>query len=358
MRDRAQPVTEESAEQLEAEQQTEDHRAELEQPLHARVVTTPGMALPTTMKAAVVRSFGGPSKIEVREFPMPEVGPNDVLIKVKSAGVGVWDAIAREGKWNMPGRPKLPRLLGIDGSGTVAAVGSRVKRFRVGEKVYACDMMASGFYATYAKVSQHTVGHAPPSIPLHKLGAFGCTGLTALKGLQLLKLKKGEPVLIFGASGAVGTIALQLANARGAHVIATASGTRAERMVKSHGAHVVIDARADDAVEQLIDAAPKGVGAVFACAGGDDLMSLLQVVKKGARVVFPHGVMGVKKNARYSVTGFDFIASRAQFETLHRWLGAHQVKVPIETSFPLEDAKKAHQLMETGHVVGRIVISM
>src|SRR5262249_37587144 len=150
---------------------------------------------------------------------------NEVLIAVHTTGVARWDAAIREG-WSPTGRTKFPLVLGSDGSGNVAAKGSRVRRFELGEPVYAYGFMTPwgkvGFHAEYVVVDAKNVAPVPKNLDLARAGAIPITGLTALEGVDdALELEEGETVIIHGACGGVGSLAVQFAKLRGAQVFAT-----------------------------------------------------------------------------------------------------------------------------------------
>ena len=182
--------------------------------------------LPESMRAAAVDRFGPPSALTIHELPLPKPGPQEVVIAIETAGVGSWDASIRDGSWRKPGRPRFPLVPGVDGAGTVVAKGARVRRLRLGDRVYAYEFgnRQGGFYAEFAAAAAQHVFRVPKGLRLEDAGAVAATGLTALKGIDTLRLRPRETVLVFGASGAVGSIAVQLAAQRGAQVVATASG--------------------------------------------------------------------------------------------------------------------------------------
>jgi NADPH:quinone reductase-like Zn-dependent oxidoreductase len=178
------------------------------------------------MFAAAIDHFGGPEVITPHALPVPAVDAGEVSIAVDTAGVGRWDADVREGYF--AGRKShFPLVLGFDGAGVVAAVGSRVRRPKVGDEVYSYNWQnpKGGFYAEYVVVPADKAAPIPRRLDLRHAGAIPITGLTALQGIDdALGLKKGETIIIHGASGGVGTLAVQFARLRGARVFATASG--------------------------------------------------------------------------------------------------------------------------------------
>jgi len=210
-------------------------------------------ALPARMKAAAIDRFGPPSMLTLHHVPVPTPGPHEVLIAVETAGIGSWDASIRDGSLRQPGRPRFPLVPGVDGAGVVVAKGARVRRVRLGDHVYAYEWgnRHGGFYAEFAAADAAHVARIPTNLDLRDAGAVATTGLTALQGLDALELRPGHTVLIFGASGAVGSMAVQFAAQRGAHVIATASGSAAARFVRTLGAQRVIDARRAESIDQL-----------------------------------------------------------------------------------------------------------
>ena len=321
---------------------------------------TADFTIPDTMQAAAIDRYGPPSVLKLRELDTPEPGPNQVLIAVHTAAVGSWDAEMREGSWRPPGRPRFPRVLGLDGSGVVVAKGKRVRRFALGDEVWAYDYEQAGFYAQYVAVDGSNVGRKPKRMSLRDAGAAAVTGLTALQGVvDTAKIRRGETVLVFGATGAVGTLALQFAARRGAHVIATATGRKATEIVRKLGARKAIDARAREAVDALRQAAPDGVDVVLAFAGGRQLERLLDAVPRGARVVFPNGVEPEpEKRPGVRVRGYDASTGPDEFAQLSRAAQAARLRVPIAGQYPLSQAAAAHRRVAKAHVFGRVVLSV
>src|SRR4029453_18381965 len=248
-------------------------------------------AIPPMMKAAAIDRYGPPSVLKLHELPTPEPEADQVLIAVHAAGVGSWDAEMRDGSWRPPGRARFPRVLGLDGAGVVVAKGKRVRRFAIGDPVWAYDYANAGFYAQYVAVDAENAARVPKRLELREAGTAAVTGLTALQGVaDTADVRRGSTVLVFGATGAVGTLAVQFAVARGARVIATATGLKAEKLVRRLGARLAVDARKRDAVDLVRKAAPDGIDVVLAFAGGRELEHLLDLVRHGGRVVYPNGV--------------------------------------------------------------------
>jgi NADPH:quinone reductase len=313
------------------------------------------------MKAAAVDRFGPPSALTVHDVPVPRPGPLEVLIAIETAGIGSWDASIRDGSWRKPGRAHFPLVPGVDGAGIVVAKGARVRRIHLGDRVYAYEFgnRQGGFYAEFAAAKAEHVGRVPKKLDLRDAGAVATTGLTALQGIDALGLRPGHTVLIFGASGAVGTMAVQFARQRGAHVIATASGAASARLVRKLGAHRVIDARRMESIHQLRTFAPDGLDCVLALAGGDELERCLDFMRPRGRLVYPNGIEPVPQERRtFHVRAFDAVANPRAFDKLNRHLGKGKIRVPIAASYPLGKAALAHRRLDREHVLGRMVLQV
>jgi NADPH2:quinone reductase len=313
------------------------------------------------MKTAAIDRFGPPSALKLREQPVPKPGPNEVLIRLQAAGVGSWDAAIRDGSWRRPGAPRFPLVPGTDGAGVIVAKGARVRRFRIGERVYAYEFgnPKGGFYAEYVVAKAEHVGRIPPGFDTLQASAVVPTGLTALQGIDAkLHLRRGQTVLIFGASGAVGSLAVQFARQRGARVLATATGPRATRLVRRLGAAAVVDARRDDAVQRLWKLAPNGIDAALAFAGGEALERCLDLLRAGAPVAFPNGIEPEPPRRRKTIRlmPYDVVANRQWFARLERGITQGGIEVPIAGVFPLARAADAHRRLERGHINGRLVL--
>jgi NADPH2:quinone reductase len=315
--------------------------------------------IPATMKAAAIDRFGPPDVLTLHTVPTPQPGPSEVLIAMHAAGVGVWDAQIRGGWWPA-GKPKFPLVLGTDGAGTVAALGKGVRRFKLGDRVWAYEFInrKGGFYAEYVAINAQHAARVPEPLDLMRAGAGAVTGLTALGGIDdHLGVKSGETVLICGASGAVGTLAVQFAKHRDAIVIGAVRRRDAVRLVKKLGADAAIDVTSKDYVEQLRAAAPHGLDAALALAGGDTLEKCLDLVNRGGRIAYPTGVEPApRKRPGIRVIAYDAKGEPANWSRLNRAVEETVLEVPIAKVFPLAEAAKAHERIEQGHVLGRVVL--
>jgi NADPH:quinone reductase-like Zn-dependent oxidoreductase len=303
------------------------------------------------MKAAAIDEFGPPSVLTIHELPVPEPGPNEVLIALYAAGVGVWDAEVRQGRWP-EGRPKFPIVLGTDGAGIVAGTGANVRDFHISDRVWASEFInpKGGFYAEYVVVDENHVSLVPRRLDLLHAGAATATGLTAIQGVEIhLRVRAVDTVLIFGASGAVGSLAVQFAK----------SGADAKALVKQLGADKVIDPTSEVAVKQVRAFAPNGIDALLALAGGDSLQRLLALVRPGGRVAYPNGVEPEPKSPpKVELVPYDAEASPREFSRLNHGVDAARLRVPIAAVRRLEEAAQAHERIEKGHVHGRIALQI
>jgi NADPH2:quinone reductase len=314
-------------------------------------LTTP----PRTMRAAVIDRYGGPDRLRIRDIPVPRPAAHEVLIRIDTAGVGTWDVYTRNGE--IKSEHGFPLVIGTDGAGVVADAGSRATRFKRGDRVYAYAF-DGGFYAEYVAVSAKGVGRVPKVLDLQRAGALGVVGLTALQGVDdALELERGESVIVHGASGNVGVIAVQLARWRGARVLATASGKDGIAFVRRLGIDNVIDGKKDDVAIAARELAPDGVDAVLAFAGGDALLRCIDALRRDGRVVYPNGIEPApRKRKNIRIKSYNVEASPEKFAALNRAVVASKLKVPIAKSFPLERVADAHRLVERGHLLGRIVL--
>jgi NADPH:quinone reductase-like Zn-dependent oxidoreductase len=316
-------------------------------------------AIPATMRAAAIDRFGPPQVLKIHTLPVPKLAPHEVLIELHAAGVGIWDAAVRKGEYS-DGKEHFPLVLGVDGAGVLAAAGESIRRFRVGEEVWAYSFgnRKGGFYAEYVAVNADHVGHSPRSLTLLEAGASVCTGLTAQQGIDdHLRLRHGETILIFGASGAVGTLAVQFARRHGAHVIATATGESAQRTLRELGAEHVIDARAPGAPDRLRMFAPNGLNAILALAGGETLERCADHLLDDGRLAYPNGVEPApRKQGGVRTIAYDAVVGPQELERLNGAVVESQLRVVITATYDLADAAKAHERLEQGHVVGRIAL--
>jgi len=311
------------------------------------------------MRAAAIDRFGGPGALSIHELPVPSVGPSEVLIALDTAGVGSWDADMRGGWWP-EGRPRFPLVLGTDGAGRVAAVGARVRRFKVGDRVWAYSFPnpKGGFYAEYVAVRADKVARVPRPLDLRHAGAAAATAMTALQGVDdALRVRRREAVIIHGAAGGVGSLAIAFARRRGARVLATASGRDGLALVRRLGADADVDGRREDIAAAARRFAPEGVDAVLAFAGGKPLTRCLDALRRGGRVAYPNGVEPAPRKRRgLRVLSYDGVPGMREFQRLNRAVEAARLPVPIDSAYRLADAARAHERLAKGHVLGNVVL--
>ena len=294
-----------------------------------------------TMKAIALDRFGGLETMKLQMLPVPEVGPNEVLIHVEWAGVGPWDPFEREGGFaKIFGiEPKFPYVLGSDGAGTVEEVGDRVKGFTPGDRVYAFGLVnpKGGFYAEYAAVKAEEVSLIPGKLTTQQAGAMPVDAMTALRGLDdTLGLKPGESVMIFGASGGIGHLAVQLAKRMGARVFAVASGSDGVALAKRLSADAVIDGHKDDIVAAARQFAPDGLDAALITAGGPAADEALAAMRSGGRVAYPNGVQPVpKERAGIKLQNYDGEYNPPPLDKVNRLIDAGPFEVKVARTFTL-----------------------
>lgn len=313
-----------------------------------------------TMKSAALNGFGGIEKLTLQSIPVPPVGPADVLIRVEAAGVGSWDAVEREGQYDgaFGYASTFPYVLGWDGAGTVAAVGEHVTQFAAGDRVYAASMPLprGGFYAEYAVVEEEYVARIPPGLAIEQAGAMPWDALTALSGLETLHLEPGSTLMVFGASGGIGHMAVQFAKRVEARVLAVASGADGVALAQRLGADVVVDGRRDDVVAAARDFAPEGLHAGLVTVGGEVVEQALASLRESARVACPHGVMPEPRVP----TGRQLILynghrGRQATDRLNHLIASGPFEVHVARTFTLDRVADAHHAIAE-HYVGKFVL--
>ena len=314
-----------------------------------------------TMRAVALDRFGGPETLKVQTLPLPEPGDDEILINVECAGVGAWDPFEREGGFvKVLGiKPKFPYVLGTDGAGTVAGVGGNVKDFKAGDQVYAGELgnPKGGFYGEYAVVKADNASLIPSGLKMDQAAVLPSDGLTALKGLEgVLRLQPGEAVMIFGASGGIGHLAVQLAKRLGARVLAVASGEDGVDFVKRLGADAAVDGRSDKVLDVAREFASDGIDAALVTAGGDATDRALAAIRREGRIAYPNGVMPEPKApAEVKIEAFDGEGGRKALERLNQLIEAGPFEVRVDRVFPLEQVADAQAALEEHHL-GKIAL--
>ena len=314
-----------------------------------------------TMRAVAIDEFGGIEKMKPREVPVPDVATDEILVRVDTAGVGVWDPFEREGgfakEYGM--KANFPHVLGSDGAGTVEEVGDEVHNLKRGDRVYGINLMSpkGGFYAEYTAVKANNAALIPKALSTRDAGVLAVDGVTALDGLdKTLKLKPGESILILGASGGIGHLAVQLAKRMKAQVLAVASGRDGVEFVKQLGADKVIDGRREDILKAAHEFAPKGLDAALLMAGGKAAEQAIAALREGGRAAYPNGVEDVPQ-ARDSkkVMNYNGEPNPKTFAKLNELIEGGPFEVHIARTFKLEEAVEAQRALDE-HYLGKLAL--
>lgn len=314
-----------------------------------------------TMRGMALDRFGGPEVLTLHTLPLPEVGTQEVLIRVEVAGVGTWDPFEREGGYAqvIAGGPRFPYVLGSEGAGIVAGIGEQVRRFAIGDRVYASAFLNAkgGFYAEYVAVDERFVSLVPNHLTIAQAGVMAGVGITALRGLDdILRLQAGESILIVGASGGIGHIAVQLARQMGTRVCAIASGVDGVALVEQLGCDCVVDGRQDDVGPVMKACAPEGFDAVLLTVGGAIAEQAIQSVRPGGRVAYPNGIYPEpRQHVHVQTMPYNGEPDPDIVERFDRLVTSGHCFVHIAQTFPLEQAQDAHRALES-HYLGKLAL--
>jgi NADPH:quinone reductase-like Zn-dependent oxidoreductase len=307
------------------------------------------------MKAVLIKKHGNTDELQYEDTPIPEIDANEVLIKTYATSVNPIDWKIRNGlipnlEW------KFPMILGWDVSGVIEKTGSLVDNFKPGDEVYAFPTLSpKGTYAEYVAVKADEVAFKPQTITHAESAAFPLAGLTAWQALfDHGKLQAGQRVLINGAAGGVGTLAVQLAKIKGAYVIGTASQKNIA-FLKELGADEVIDYTKENLADKL-----KDIDLVIDCIGGDTQKSAAQVLKPNGILVSIVGVNSEIDFTTKAIHASSFLTKPTgkQLYEIARLIDAGKLKPIVARVMPLEEIKIAHQLSEEGHTRGKIVLEV
>ncbi|MFD0361349.1 NADP-dependent oxidoreductase [Nocardia sp. GCM10030253] len=306
------------------------------------------------MYAITQDTFGGPEVLYRTEVERPQPGPGEVLVLVRAAGVNPVDAAVRAG--HFPPFPAPPFALGWDVAGVVEAVGAGVTRFDVGAEVFGMPLFpkAAGAYAEYLVAPADELAFKPRALSMSEAGALPLAGLTAWQGLvRIAGSEPGQRVLIHAAAGGVGHLAVQVAKARGAHVIATAR-TENHAFLTELGADELIDYTATD-----FATATDPVDVVFDLVGGEYAPRSLRTLNSGGLLVTTvgHNPGLTRVEAEQHGIRFETVFVHPSAEDLAGLAAlaeAGKLRVHVEREFDLADAAKAHA--STGNARGKTVL--
>ncbi len=306
------------------------------------------------MKASRVLRFGLPNVITNDDLPRPEPAAGQLLVRVKAAGVGHWDALVREGK--LPNE-HLPLVLGFELSGIVEAIGAGVSGFKSGDEVYgATNDQLTGGYAEYAVPSARMMAQKPKTLNFIEAASTPIVTVTAWQMLfDYAQVTAGQTVLIHGAAGNVGAYAVQLASQAGLHVIATASSADLD-YVRRLGAEEVVDYRTKRFEELL-----SGLDVVLDTVGGDTQQRSLRVLKRGGILVSVVSPVPDTAQERYGIRAAYFYVdvTTARLNKITELFDGGKLVTDVGTVLPLEKARVAHEMLEGAqHNRGKIVLSV
>ncbi len=324
------------------------------------------------MRAIAYETFGSPDVLQIKELPTPSIGPGEVLVRVHATSPNPWD-------WHfMRGLPYIARLagaglfapshpvLGRDVAGVVEAVGASVTRFQPGDAVYG--LVEAGALAEYVAAPESLLAHKPRNLSFEQVATVPLAALTALQGLRESGgLRAGQKVLVVGASGGVGTFAVQLAKHLGATVTGVCS-TRNVELVRSLGADHVIDYTREDFTQGA-----EKYDLVFQLAGTTAPSALLQVLNPTGTLVLSSGdatdqvlgpfgrVIGALLCAPFlsqTIRVLDTKPRGEDLELLRELMEAGRLTPVIDRTYPLSDSAEAIRYLETGRARGKVAISV
>lgn len=339
------------------------------------------------MRAAYLNAHGGEEVIEIGEVPTPEPGPGEVRVKVKIAALNHLDVWVRKG---MPGlKLKYPHVLGGDAAGVVDKIGAGVLRVKQGESVIvhpglscrACEFClggweslcaeykilgehVSGTHAEYVVVPEANVFHQPSNITFEEAAAIPLVYTTAWQMLvRRAQIQPGEKVVVHAAGSGVGSAAIQIAKLFGAEIIATAGSRAKLELARELGAQHTINYAEGDWVKALRELAPRGADVIFDHLGQDYWEQNIRATRSGGRIVVCGATTGheAKTDLRHvfyrqiQILG-STMGSKGDFQTILRHVARGTLKGVVDRSFPLKDARQAHQRIERRESVGKVLL--
>jgi NADPH:quinone reductase-like Zn-dependent oxidoreductase len=307
------------------------------------------------MKAMILNAYGGPEVLQLADLPVPQPSSGEVLIRVQAVSVNPVDFKRRKNWQHGP----FPVILGWDVSGTVTALGEGVTQFKLGDEVFGMIRFPGEgrAYAEYATAPESDIALKPSSLSFVEAAAITLAPLTAHQALEKMNLQAGQTLLIHAAAGGVGHFAVQLAKARGARVIGTASSQNRD-FVLGLGADEFVDYH-----EKPFEHQVSSVDAVLDGISGENQTRSLEVLKPGGTlvsIVGPPPTTAMERAAQRGIQATNILVypSREQLEFLSSLVESGQLKPHISQTFPLERVADAHRTLETGRTVGKIVLEV
>ncbi|WP_009960443.1 NADP-dependent oxidoreductase [Verrucomicrobium spinosum] len=332
------------------------------------------------MKSFLIDHYAKHGALRPGESPTPELRDNDVMVEIHAAGVNLLDHKIRSGELKLILPYRLPLVLGNDVAGVVVRVGSNVRRFKLGDEVYARPAQDRiGTFAEYIAMDEADVAMKPANLTMEEAASLPLVALTAWQVLvERANLQKGQKVLIHAGSGGVGTIAIQLARHLGAHVATTTSTANVD-LVKSLGADVVVDYKNDDFEKVL-----QGYDVVLNSLGKDTLEKSLAVLKPGGKLISISGPpdpdlareqglnwimqkivsllsFGIRRKAQSRQISYSFLfmrANGAQLSQITSLIEAGKIRPVVDRVFPFESTNEAMAYVETGRAKGKVIIKI
>jgi NADPH:quinone reductase-like Zn-dependent oxidoreductase len=304
------------------------------------------------MKAIVINAYGNEDVLNYVDVDRPEPKADEVLVKVRVAGVNPIDWKIRNGAGERLGL-KLPISLGGEIAGTIEKIGSDIRDFHVGDAVYG--IVTSGGYAEYAIAKIGEIATKPQSLDFENAAAIPLGALTAWQAMfDLANLSSGQRLLITAASGGVGSLAVQLAKVKGAFVIGMASG-RNEAFVEDLGADEFVDY-----TKQPFEEVVKDVDVVFDTVGGDTFERAFHTLKKGGFLVTAVQFPSAEKAQEFGIKVARVYCkpNASQLAAIGKLVDEGRLKAHVSTVLPLSEVKKALQLSQSGRTRGKIVLKI
>ena len=302
------------------------------------------------MKAIMFSNFGGPEVLGLTDAPIPQPGPGQIRVRVKTAGVNPLDSKIRRGWMEQLFPTTLPKIPGMELAGVVDQVGGEVDGVVVGNEVMG--LAVTGTYAQYALAT--TFAAKPASMSWELAVSLPVAASTAISALDELALRSGETLIVHGAAGGVGTIAVQLAVARGVKVIGTASAAN-QSYLRSLGAIPLV--YGEGLVNRVRSIVPDGIDAAFDVAGRGALADSIALTGGPARVVTIADISASEHGVRF-VTGNLGDGLPAALADLAQRYARGELILTVERAFPLAEAAEAHRISEEGHARGKLVLNV
>ena len=310
--------------------------------------------VPKTMKAVVAHEYGGPDVLKLEGVPVPEPKENEILVRVIASGVNPADPLILGGKYAKEFGTHLPLVLGYDMAGVVVKTGTKVTKLKIGDPVYAYLLWGGG-WAEYCISNETESAIKPKSLNFVEASAVPLAALTAWQALvDLGKIQSGETVLIHGGSGGVGSFAMQIAKARGARVIATAS-TANQDLLKQLGADVSIDYTKPNWETTVRD-----VDFALLPVGGETMKRTYGVMKKGGTIATLISRADPAELEKRGIRGAPVFShpNSSELAEITKLIDAGKIKPIVSQVLPLSDAAKADAQAETHHTRGKIVLKI